>query len=977
MRPIILLDKMYQKMTKCSNNRNLKATHNLPHHRHRIPIPLEPLKDGPSMDPKERIFLEAAERGDKATMIRCLQGPNPVNVNCTNILGRSAIQIAADNENVEIVELLLQQENVKIGDALLYAISEGVYKIVEMLINHPSITSEMLANGWAKSRLPGEESSDYSPDISPVILAAHCNQFEILQLLLTHGAVIDKPHPLSCTCPKCREGIHTDSLRYSLRRIHTYRALASPAWISLTSEDPILTAFKLSWELEHLAHRENEFKEIYLVLSNQCKKYSCDLLDLCRSTEEVIAVLNRKNESEYDDDEQNGEEDKLTLSRLKMALKYEQKQFVAHPNCQQLLTSIWYEGFPVWRRRNGFMKILLCCGLIACIPAISLYYLFCPRSKMGKLVRSPFMKFIYHSASFGCFLLLLVLASTRTEGSERSRQNIRGPPPSLVEWLIFFWVTGMVWAECKQLWEEGLKAYVRQWWNWLDFIMLSFYLATFSLKAVAFFQIHSDLYGSRVMERHHWPDNDPTLIAEGVFAVANVFSFARIIYLFQTNPHLGPLQISLGCMIVDIAKFLFIFFLILTSFACGLNQLYWYADYLEEGCQIKGENATSLSGSCYQNSEPFMTIDSSYTSLLWSLFGVIPIKEISSRRDQAFTKWVGHALLGAYMIMAMTVMINMLIAMMSRSFQDIEDHADREWKFARSKLWMSYFDEGSTLPPPFNLIISPKSIYYFCRGCKNLFLKFIRQSSRLCGVKSLEGAVIKPEDKSVSYIGDVIQEKIDPNSCISPPLEINKLKNKVNYQEVMKRLVSRYIHQAKKQLRQDGVNEDDLLEIKQDISSLRYELREDRKRETARNTGQIDSIKRDIIRSLSGSQMLGPVTPSSSSPPPIDHRMAVRSADDITEDHDRDRVYSVPTLTLSNHDIDMIRKEVVIGVQKELKALLKELQPQPAITGQVVHPPPHVIPPHPQPGIRLHPNLPPAVPDLASDLYQTHLFTQL
>lgn len=87
-----------------------------------------------------------------------------------------------------------------------------------------------------------------------------------------------------------------------------------------------LFIFQLSWELEHLAHRENEFKEIYLVLSNQCKKYSCDLLDLCRSTEEVIAVLNRKNESEFDDEEYNAEEDKLTLSRLKMALKYEQKQ---------------------------------------------------------------------------------------------------------------------------------------------------------------------------------------------------------------------------------------------------------------------------------------------------------------------------------------------------------------------------------------------------------------------------------------------------------------------------------------------------------------------------------------------------------------------------------------------------------------------------------------------------------------------------
>lgn len=74
---------------------------------------------------QERTFLEAAERGDRHTMIRCLSPPDPVNVNCTNILGRSAIQIAVDNENVEIVELLLRQPDVHIGDALLQAIREG------------------------------------------------------------------------------------------------------------------------------------------------------------------------------------------------------------------------------------------------------------------------------------------------------------------------------------------------------------------------------------------------------------------------------------------------------------------------------------------------------------------------------------------------------------------------------------------------------------------------------------------------------------------------------------------------------------------------------------------------------------------------------------------------------------------------------------------------------------------------------------
>jgi len=35
---------------------------------------------------------------------------------------------------------------------------------------------------------------------------------------------------------------------------------------------------------------------------------------------------------------------------------------------------------------------------------------------------------------------------------------------------------------------------------------------------------------------------------------------------------------------------------------------------------------------------------------------------------------------------------------------------------------MGYFDDGSTLPPPFNLIISPKSIFYFLRGIKRFIV---------------------------------------------------------------------------------------------------------------------------------------------------------------------------------------------------------------------------------------------------------------
>lgn len=45
-------------------------------------------------------------------------------------------------------------------------------------------------------------------------------------------------------------------------------------------------------------------------------------------------------------------------------------------------------------------------------------------------------------------------------------------------------------------------------------------------------------------------------------------------------------------------------------------------------------------------------------------------------------------------------------------FHFFQGDNDVEWKFARTKLWMSYIDESSTLPVPFNMIPTPKSLKY-------------------------------------------------------------------------------------------------------------------------------------------------------------------------------------------------------------------------------------------------------------------------
>jgi len=73
------------------------------------------------------------------------------------------------------------------------------------------------------------------------------------------------PFVIYARCDECVTSRMEDSLRHSRSRINAYRALASPSLIALSSKDPILTAFELSWELRRLSFLEHEFKCEYQV----------------------------------------------------------------------------------------------------------------------------------------------------------------------------------------------------------------------------------------------------------------------------------------------------------------------------------------------------------------------------------------------------------------------------------------------------------------------------------------------------------------------------------------------------------------------------------------------------------------------------------------------------------------------------------------------------------------------------------------
>lgn len=104
-------------------------------------------------------------------------------------------------------------------------------------------------------------------------------------------------------------------------RINAYKALSSSSLIALSSRDPILTAFELSWELRRLSRMETEFRAEYNEMRKSVQEFATALLSHVRTSNELEIMLN------FNPNGENWEPgERQTLERLKLAIKYKQKQ---------------------------------------------------------------------------------------------------------------------------------------------------------------------------------------------------------------------------------------------------------------------------------------------------------------------------------------------------------------------------------------------------------------------------------------------------------------------------------------------------------------------------------------------------------------------------------------------------------------------------------------------------------------------------
>ncbi|KAM6225460.1 short transient receptor potential channel 1 isoform 3-T3 [Rhynchocyon petersi] len=652
----------------------------------------------------EKLFLLACDKGDYYMVKKILEEncSGDLNINCVDVLGRNAVTITIENENLDILQLLLDY---------------GCQKLMERIQN-PEYSTTM--------------------DVAPVILAAHRNNYEILTMLLKQDVSLPKPHAVGCECTLCSAKNKKDSLR----------------------------------------HSRNDYEE----LARQCKMFAKDLLAQARNSRELEVILNHTSNDEPLD-KRGLLEERMNLSRLKLAIKYNQKEFVSQSNCQQFLNTVWFGQMSGYRRKPTCKKIMTVLTVGIFWPVLSLCYLIAPKSQFGRIIHTPFMKFIIHGASYFTFLLLLNLYSLVYN---EDKKNTMGPALERIDYLLILWIIGMIWSDIKRLWYEGLEDFLEESRNQLSFVMNSLYLATFALKMVAHNKFHD------FADRKDWDAFHPTLVAEGLFAFANVLSYLRLFFMYTTSSILGPLQISMGQMLQDFGKFLGMFLLVLFSFTIGLTQLY------DKGYTPK-EQKDCVGIFCEQQSnDTFHSFIGTCFALFWYIFSLAHVAIFVTRFSygEELQSFVGAVIVGTYNVVVVIVLTKLLVAMLHKSFQLIANHEDKEWKFARAKLWLSYFDDKCTLPPPFNIIPSPKTICYMISSL----------SKWICSHTS-KGRVKR--QNSLKEWRNLKQKRDE------------------NYQKVMCCLVHRYLTSMRQKMQStDQATVENLNELRQDLSKFRNEIRD-------------------------------------------------------------------------------------------------------------------------------------------------------
>ena len=420
----------------------------------------------------------------------------------------------------------------------------------------------------------------------------------------------------------------------------------------LLSAAPVETAAKMSHYFRTLAEKEKERSRDLYSAGDYCGTMATDLVNIAASQNSAALLLTAV--------DHNGK------SFLDVLIENEQKQVISQPAVQRYLSEVWV-GNLKW----STWKIIMLFIVFLFIPVVWLIISLPLKHKYNKI---PIIKFMAYLVSH---LYLMILFSMTIVYPIYPLWQSESLIPSWYEWLLLAWLSGLLVSELTNHSDRsGLR--------WINVVIIAFSTTGVFCHMLAF----------------AFQDNDRLLmlyIRNQFFACALLLCFVQLLDFLSFHHLFGPWAIIIRDLLKDLVRFLVILLIFMSGFTLHLASIY------QPIYKPTTTNPSLGTGDGSGQETNLLTPLDTFEFLFFSLFGLVDPDSLPSlNRSPLWVITLVKIVFGTYMMVTLIVLINLLIAMMSDTYQRIQQASDTEWKFGRATL-IRNMNKTSATPSPLNL----------------------------------------------------------------------------------------------------------------------------------------------------------------------------------------------------------------------------------------------------------------------------------
>ena len=352
------------------------------------------------------------------------------------------------------------------------------------------------------------------------------------------------------------------------------------------------------------------------------------------------------------------------------------EEAIALPAVQAVMSALWTNGSSSgWYKTLGRFCFVHVKGLIwpfwVCWPKSATSRRF--RLQMGRAyLTEPRMIFLIYQEFRLALLALLVYISTQDSEMVPSAAEC----VYAVALMCLMWQYGWYVLAKSALFPSKTDpaAPIRtSFWMAVDMLALLLSLVAIILRASA------------------WAANNPAHVTSGntFLGLSIIFFVVRMLEITLVYKPLGTLMLIIQTILSELVRYIAFQVTFLLAFGLGLLMLIKTAE-------VAPSNVSSMDP-WSNDAAPHKNFGDITTDLFFSLFGLIEVTEYS----QSDTVLATYAV---YLMVSAILLLNLLIAMLNKSYLDIEADADQEYKLKFSELVLMYKFVLPKLPPPLSTL---------------------------------------------------------------------------------------------------------------------------------------------------------------------------------------------------------------------------------------------------------------------------------